>query len=187
MTSGVTWGWCIHELSTTLVQIPDLNISPGHCQLSSVTRAPRGSSYSQHPSCCSLACVQQPLIQALLLETPSPAPSWQLVMLSQHLSCSNCASGKLEKKLPCPADCSLRDMYHSNGTLQRSLQAASTSTSFSAKEETESQTPDPCHPGHSSLLFSSRSSKIALKFAIENPNFALLFSVKTEINLGKGH
>lgn len=56
---GVTWGWCVHELSTALVQIPDLNIGPGHCQLSSVTWTPRGSSYGQHPSCCSLACVKQ--------------------------------------------------------------------------------------------------------------------------------
>lgn len=85
MASGVTWGWRVHELSTTLVQIPDLNIGPGSCQLSSVTWSPRGSSYGRHPSRCSLACAQQLLLRVLLLGSPSPAPSWRLVTLSQHL------------------------------------------------------------------------------------------------------
>ena len=83
IASGVTWGCCVHELSTTLVQNPDLNIGPGHCQLSSVTETPRGSSYGWHPSCSSLACVHQ-----LPIGAPIPAPSRQLVTLSQHLPCS---------------------------------------------------------------------------------------------------
>lgn len=71
---GVTWGWCVHELSTTLVQIPGLNIGAGHCQLSSVTRTLRGSSCGRHPSSCLLACVKQILTQALLLGLPAQHP-----------------------------------------------------------------------------------------------------------------
>lgn len=80
----VTWGWCVHELSTTLVQIPELNIGPGCCQLSSVTWTLRGSSHSQHPF------LLLPGMSATATHTGSiPAPSWRLVTLSQHLPCSS--------------------------------------------------------------------------------------------------
>lgn len=85
MASKVTWGWHVHKLSNALVQIPGLNIGAGRCQPSSVTWTPKGSSEGRHPSRCSLARAQQLLVQALLLGSASPAPSWQLVTLWQHL------------------------------------------------------------------------------------------------------
>lgn len=128
---------------TTLVQIPDPNIGPGHCQLSSVTRTPRGSSCGRHPSCCRLACVKD--TQTLLLGLPGQQPpdGWgrsHSTFLQPH------AGAELQQRVPCPVDCSLRDTSHSAGILQRSLQAAWTST----RQNHKSHPPDPHHPGHNS-------------------------------------
>lgn len=144
---GVTWGWCVHELSTTLVQIPGLSIGPGHCQLSSVTWTPRGSSCGQHPSCCSLACVKQLLMQTPLLglSVQHPPDSWWR---------SHSTFLQLEQRLPCTVACFLRDMSHSAGILLSSLQAAWTST----RQNHKSLPPDPCHPGPSSAYSTLQKS-----------------------------
>lgn len=187
MASGVTWGWRVHELSTTLVQIPDLNIGPGSCQLSSVTWSPRGSSYGRHPSRCSLACAQQLLLRVLLLGSPSPAPLLTAGDALTTPSCSQRGGGELEQKSPCLVACPLRDTSHSADPLRSGLQAASASTCSSAREKTKAQSPDPHHPGPAVSYSHLHTSKFALKFAMESPNFSWISPVKTGCSLlGRG-
>lgn len=168
--SRVTWGWCAHELSTTLVQISELNIGPGHCQLGSVTWTLRGSSHGQHPFLLLPGTSATATHTSRVAGGSIPAPPWRLVMLSR-LPCSPAQAARQSKSCLArwlfPAGTYLTRLEHRRGVF-RLLEPQ---LFLCQGGDGISKAPEPRHPGHSSLLLKSPYLRNCSEIWYRKPQF----------------